>query len=223
MLRYRQQALNEAIFSCPSRASSIGALLLSKASLMFSKFFSWFRFSYSTVESTPTSLPKPLPSRKAAGPGMFQKMRDLQLRTPPAEMGLTPASPDQLVGVCMEQLVGAAVMSLRCFLDGTVSVYFSAGGAIIGIGQHDEGREAGRRLLEEAQGLSSQFLPDSELALPGEGQTRFVLVRFDGTYAASEATALLESGNGALAGLYRLGQEVLAVARRLHESRVQGS
>ncbi|HNY32939.1 MAG TPA: hypothetical protein PKO15_18820 [Fibrobacteria bacterium] len=186
---------------------------------MLSKIISWFWYNFSSEESATPVRPQPLAGRKPAGAGMFQKMRDMQLRTPPSEMGLTAQAPDQIVIVCMEQGLDNGAYSLRCFVDGTVSLYFTSGGAIIGVGQQDEGRQKGLAFLQAAEAFRPQFQPDTELALPTAGRTRFILVRFDGTFSVEVATADLESGQSPLSPLFHLGHEVITVARKLHESR----
>lgn len=186
---------------------------------MLSKIINWFVYNFSSLESSAPVRPQPLAGRKPAGPGMFQKMRDMQLRTPPREMGLVPSAPDQIVCVCMEQGIGDGAMSLRCFLDGTVSLYFTGGFGIIGVGQNDEGKSKGLALVNAADQFREHFQPDQELALPGGDRTRFILVRFDGTFSVEVATADLESGQGPLSPLFHLGHEVITVARKLHESR----
>ncbi|MBK8800731.1 MAG: hypothetical protein IPN71_01465 [Fibrobacteres bacterium] len=185
---------------------------------MLSKILAWFWYSSSTESSAPSRL-QPLAARKPAEPGMFQKMRDMQLRTPPSEMGLTKTSDDQIVGVCMEQSIGNAVMSLRCFVDGTVSLYFSTGAAIIGVGQHEQGREKGLAFVKASSQFQEHLTLDQKLALPEDGQTRFILVRFDGTFSAGTLTVDLGENRSPLSPLFRLGHEVITVARLLQESR----
>lgn len=189
---------------------------------MLSKILSWFWYSSSSESSAP-SRPQPLAARKPSEPGMFQKMRDLQLRTPPSEMGLTKVSDDQIVGVCMEQSIGNAVMSLRCFVDGTVSLYFSTGAAIIGVGQQDQGREKGLAFVKAASQFEGNFEYDQKLVLPEEGQTRFILVRFDGTLSAKAVTEDLGEYRSPLSPLFHLGHEVITVARLIQESRSKES
>ncbi|HOX52604.1 MAG TPA: hypothetical protein PKY05_14060, partial [Fibrobacteria bacterium] len=50
----------------------------------------------------------------------------------------------------------------------------------------------------------------------------FSLVRFDGTFSAEVATSELESGQSPWCPLFAQAQEVVTVARRLHESRTSG-
>ncbi|MBK9577796.1 MAG: hypothetical protein IPK50_07870 [Fibrobacterota bacterium] len=185
---------------------------------MLSKILSWFWYSSSSESSAP-SRPQPLAARKPSEPGMFQKMRDMQLRTPPSEMGLTKTSDDQIVGICMEQSMGNAVMSLRCFMEGTVSLYFSTGAAIIGVGQHEQGREKGLAFVKAASQFHEHFTPDQELALPEGGQTRFILLRFDGTFSAGALTEDLGENRSPLSPLFHLGHEVITAARLIQENR----
>jgi hypothetical protein len=71
---------------------------------------------------------------------VYRDLRQQVLTLDPAKIGLPSSDKNQIHGVLMETGYPEAVATLVTIADGTVSLYFSNGGGIIGVGQH-EGRE----------------------------------------------------------------------------------
>jgi len=74
-----------------------------------------------------------------------------------------------------------AVVSLLAIGDGTVSLYFSNGGGIIGLGQHEEPNKVSKELLQMTSQFLSDFSSTTERTLPAPDMTRFYVFTFDGT------------------------------------------
>jgi hypothetical protein len=123
-----------------------------------------------------------------------------------------------------EQWSGAAVAAMELGLesgtativaiaDGTVSMYLSSGGGVIGAGEHAAVRNAAdhfRRVVAESYDL----VPVSgELPLPAAGQIRFHARKLDGAFSAAAPEALLRTGRHPLAPLYAAGQDLLTEIR----------
>jgi len=68
---------------------------------------------------------------------IYREMRDRVLALDPASIGLIQSGPNQVWGALMETGHPEAVSTLVVLGDGTVSLYFSNGGGIIGLGQHE--------------------------------------------------------------------------------------
>jgi hypothetical protein len=88
----------------------------------------------------------------------------------------------------MDWNVGPGVATLAAYSDGTVSLYQSAGGGIIGAGQHEAVRAAGLRFVALLRSLAPRLEPAGEYPLPSSGQVVFWLVCRDRTTASGSAT-----------------------------------
>ena len=65
---------------------------------------------------------------------IYQGLRQQVLTLDPLSLGLDPSASNRVWGVLMETGYPEAVASLVVIADGTVSLYFSNGGGIIGVG-----------------------------------------------------------------------------------------
>ena len=136
-------------------------------------------------------------------------------------LGVDPASISVPDG---EQWSGAAVAAMELGLpngtativaiaDGTVSMYVSSGGGVIGAGEHAAVRHAAdhfRRVVAESRDLL--HVP-GELPLPVAGQVRFHARKVDGAFSSAAPEALLRTGRHPLATLYAAGQDLLTEIR----------
>ncbi len=123
-----------------------------------------------------------------------------------------------------EQWSGAAVAAMELGLasgtativaiaDGTVSMYVSTGGGVIGAGEHAAVRNAAdhfRMVVAESRDL---LQVSGELPLPVAGQVRFHARKLDGAFSAGAPEALLRTGRHPLAPLYAAGQDLLTEIR----------
>jgi hypothetical protein len=123
-----------------------------------------------------------------------------------------------------EHWTGAAVAAMELGLangtativaiaDGTVSMYVSSGGGVIGAGEHAAVRNAAnhfRTVVAESRDLLPVF---GEPPLPVAGQVRFHARKLDGAFSAGAPEALLRTGRHPLAPLYAAGQDLLTEIR----------
>ena len=131
-------------------------------------------------------------------------------------LGLAPQSataPPTTLAVLMETGYPEAVATLVAVSDGSVSLYFSNGGGIIGAGEHAPVRSVAAKFLAAA----AVYVPQASLAqqfpLPSRGRVRFYLVTSQGTYTAEAAEDDLGYERHPFAPLFHQGHELIAAVR----------
>ena len=143
----------------------------------------------------------------------YDGLRSQVLALDPATVGITPSEFDRVWGLLMETGYPEAVATLVALGDGTVSLYFSNGGGIIGFGGHDRPRQAFRVLLAFAPAFLDQTERVAEHPLPAQGRTCFSLLTFDGVFAAEAAEDDLGQNRHPLSPLFYKAQAVITQAR----------
>jgi hypothetical protein len=136
--------------------------------------------------------------------------------TSPAQLGLKPAA-TEVWGVLMETGYPDAVVTLLVLADGTVSVYFSNGGGIIGLGQHPGPERASKSFLALAQQFVNNAKPTSEHPPPAPSRTRFYLLSGRGNYFSEAREQDLGKGRHLFAPLFHKGHEVIMEIRLVDE------
>jgi len=112
-----------------------------------------------------------------------------------------------------------AVASLVAVADGTVSLYFSNGGGIIGLGPHPCPQRVGKELIALAQQFVAQASPTTSFPLPQSGITSFYLLCGTGVLVAEAKTDDLGRGHHRLSQLFHKGQELISEIRVIEEKR----
>jgi hypothetical protein len=105
----------------------------------------------------------------------YSGLRKMVLSIAPKDIGLKP-KPNEVWGVLMETGYPKAVATLVALADGTISLYFSNGGGVVGLGGHSGPRQAAQSFLLESQQFSGQARPTTTFPLPGPTFTRFYLL-----------------------------------------------
>ena len=148
--------------------------------------------------------------------GVYHNLRRAILELVPAEAGLkpTPAAP-HVWGVLTEMSYPKSVVTLVCLVDGTTSLYFSAGGGILGSGQHRSVAQAGETLVETAERALAALRPTSACSLPAAGQVQFIVLTYEGKWIASATEQELVNGHHRLSALFDGAQEVITQIRLL--------
>ena len=144
---------------------------------------------------------------------IFLKLREQILSSEPAQAGslLEPSAP--VVGMLMETGHESAVVTLVTMADGTVSLYFSNGGGMIGLGEHEGPRTAALELLRLAGRFLAKAKAASRFELPSNGTTSFVFLTKMGAYSATALESDLGNGRHSLSPLFHKAQEVITQAR----------
>lgn len=112
----------------------------------------------------------------------------------PQEIGLRTEDCPQVWGLMMELGYANVVASLVVLFDGSVSVYLSDGGGVIGCGLHPEVRSAASKLLCSAQRLASACRPASTFPMPADAQVCFYLLTVSGVVSMKLAKEVLDDG-----------------------------
>jgi len=148
---------------------------------------------------------------------IYRNLRQQVLTLDPAKIGLRPTAANQVWGLLLETGYPKAVVSLVTIADGTVSLYFSNGGGIIGVGQHDEPRKACEAFLA----FAPKFIPYADrtevFPLPSEGHTRFYFFTFNGILTVDANEDELGNNRSPLSPLFHKGHEVITAALRIDE------
>lgn len=140
-------------------------------------------------------------------------LRQMVFNTEPSQLKLTFDGTHKVWGVVMEELYGDTSASLVCLADGAVSIYFGNGGGIIGMGEHEEPRNAANAFILQASDFLDYAQPIKEYPLPSKGECVFYFHTFDGLYKATAPQADIREGRSPLAPLYNKAHEVIAQCR----------
>jgi hypothetical protein len=138
------------------------------------------------------------------------------LTTKPESVGLKPAA-DEIWGVLMETGYPEAVVSLLALADGTVSIYFSNGGGIIGLGTHPGPERAGKEFIALAQTFSSYGLSTQKFPLPKVSSTRFYFLSGSDIKTVEAKEDDLGKGRHPLSPLFYKGHELISEIRAVDE------
>lgn len=148
----------------------------------------------------------------------FRRLRETLLHLTPEGLGLDP---ECVVWVALMELGSPeGVVSLAAVADGTTSVSFSTGGAIVGAGGDEQVRLASAAFLAAVE----ENLDRLEQAgaggpsLPAEGEARFHALTGGGLLTGHAAVADIARRDDHLLALYAAGQEVLTQVRLAREA-----
>jgi hypothetical protein len=147
----------------------------------------------------------------------FAHLRNRLTRLTPAEIGLDADCP---VWVAVMELGSPdGVVSLAAVADGTTSLTFSSGGAILAAGEDEQVRLAGEVFLTAVEENLDRLEPAGpELPLPKEGQARFHAVTAQGLRTGSAEVADIARRDDRLLAPYAAGQELLTQIRLSRQS-----
>jgi hypothetical protein len=138
---------------------------------------------------------------------IYRDMRSMVLQQPAHNSGLL-----------METGYDGAVMTLVAISDDTVSIYFSNGGGMLGMGFQDEPRRVAAELLALAAHFRAQAVPAPQQPLPGKSKTRFYFLT-GGEVLASPEFVTDDLGNNRLpfSPLFHKAHELMAAVREAQE------
>jgi hypothetical protein len=149
----------------------------------------------------------------------FRRLRERLLALTPTEIGLEADCPVWLA--LMELGSPEGVISLAAVADGTTSVTFSTGGAIVAAGDDEQVRLAGEAFLAVVEDNMDRLDPARAGAppLPEEGQARFCALTAKGMRVGDAMVADIARRDDRLLALYAAGQEVFTQVRLSREAR----
>jgi hypothetical protein len=155
-----------------------------------------------------------VPVGRPADPDVYQGLRSMALGIDEA----TIAMPDSeswsgALVAAMELALSGGTATIVAIADGSVSMYLSSGGGVIGAGGHAAVRAAAQRfrtVVGESRGLLEST---EDFPLPEPGQVRFHARIAEAGYTAVASEAALKSGRHPLAPMYASGQDLLTEIR----------
>ena len=157
----------------------------------------------------------PKPEYKVAD--VYADLRSKVLGLDPSETGLTESGPNEVIAVLVETGYAEAVATLVMVSDGTVSLYFSNGGGMIGCGEHDGPRSAASQFLSAVPQFLKNAEAASEFPLPRPDHTRFYFVTSNGVFTAEALEDDLGNNREPLSPLFHKAQEVISQIRSTDE------
>jgi hypothetical protein len=146
----------------------------------------------------------------------YTGLRNMVLTTKPEAVGLKPAA-GEVWGILMETGYPEAVVSLVALADGTVSIYFSNGGGIIGLGPHPGPQRAGKALIAYAQQYSKHGAKTKKYPLPIPSYTRFYFLTGSGFTFVEAKENDLGNGRHEMSPLFHKGHELISEIRAVDE------
>jgi hypothetical protein len=150
--------------------------------------------------------------------GAFEGLRRRALGVTVADLGVQPEAQAPIHGVIMETGYPEAVATFVCLRDGTVSLYLSTGGGVIGGGQHAAVRDA----CLEMFAITNRYAPDflaactavSGFPLPGAGEVFFYLLA-DRVYQAKCREDVLAAQQDPFSALFNNMHAVMTELRQV--------
>ncbi|MEO7861286.1 MAG: ankyrin repeat domain-containing protein [Nitrospirales bacterium] len=150
---------------------------------------------------------------------IYATLRNQALSLDPVQIGLKPDQSNPIFGILMESGYKDTVVTLSAIGDGSVSLYFSNGGGIIGLGQHERPQKACLSFLSDAKQFTSHLRPTKEFPLPQKGYTTFYFLTINGVLTFSAKETDLGNNRLPLSPLFHKAQEVITQARLVDEKR----
>ena len=154
-----------------------------------------------------------------AGPGsspgeVYGGLRSLALTTDRKEFRRPDGEPWSGALVAMMEIGFAeGSATIVAIGDGTVSMYTTGGGGVIGAGEHAAVQAAADRFRGVAADARGQLQVTTDFPGPTPGEVRFQLRTEDGDFSGAAQEATLASGRHPLSELYAAGQDLVTEIR----------
>ena len=155
--------------------------------------------------------------RGAAPPSpadVYAGLRSIALRVDPETLTLTSGESWSGAFVAMMEIgLAKGVASFVAMADGTVSMYTSVGGGVIGLGAHASVRASAARFRTVAGETRGLLERRTDFPLPEQGQVRFQVRTADGDYSGAAPENVLRAGRHSFSRLYEAGQDLVTEIR----------
>ena len=147
----------------------------------------------------------------------YYSMRLMALNILPDQLSLSPTEEfPSVFGVFMEIGMAEGAVTLVTLADGTVSLYYEAGGGIEDSGRHERVKEAAFRFIQAAEQMKEKFVFTTKFPLPLRGKVNFYVLTFDGVRTTEVGEEDLTEDNP-LSELIVIGNEVLTQLRKAQD------
>jgi hypothetical protein len=155
---------------------------------------------------------------KAGGARAAKDLRSQVLALDPATVQIPDGHWQGAYVALMETGLEKGTATLVAVADGTVSLYTSTGGGVIGAGQYLSVRDAAERFLRAAAELSPAMQHTTDFPRPVPGSVRFHVRTPQGDVSAGVVESVLRARRHALGPLYVAGQDVITEIRQLSDA-----
>lgn len=153
------------------------------------------------------------PARRGSA-GSYERLRSMAFGVDPASVRTAPGEPwNGATVAAMELTLDGATATVVAVADGTVSMYLSRGGGVIGAGEHAAVRAEGQRFRSVLADARGSLAPTADFPLPEPGQVRFHAVLGPDRATAVVPESTLRGGRHPLSPLYAAGQDLLTEIR----------
>ena len=149
---------------------------------------------------------------------IFTEMRNLAFSITPEQINIKP-NEGETFAVFMECGYPDAVISLRCMGDGAISIYFTNGGGMIGIGEHENAKNEGLKLIQLANEFTNKAKIVDQFPIPIKGETIFYIRTRNGVYMIEEEENKLGNNQSEYSPLFYQAQNVITQARLVQENK----
>ena len=144
----------------------------------------------------------------------FERLRDQVLSVRPDALALAPTRERPHVwAALMEWGIDDELAMLVTIADGTVSLYLSSGGGVIGAGADDNVRRAATEFLDVAEAHRDFLLPAKRVSRLKSGRARFHVRTFTAELTGEADENELGEERHALSPLFIAAQDVLTAIR----------
>jgi hypothetical protein len=146
-------------------------------------------------------------------------LRQQVLNLKPSDIGVTLDNEQQVYAAVVDMPINKNIASLICVFDGTVSLYYSNGGGMIGLGQKfDEVRKAGGSFLFSARQVLSKFDKVNKFPLPDGNKANVYLLTMNFIYKTSFDMSKVDSCSKEVSFINFLIQNVINKIRECSDT-----
>ena len=150
---------------------------------------------------------------------VYEGLRNHLFSVDPTTIGIERNTSHFVVwGVLMETGYPEAIVTLKALGDGSVSLYFSNGGGIIGLGEHEQPKLIAKQLIDLSQNFVDKLSETQNYPLPKKGYTRFYLLTFSGVFTTEIQEDILGNGKHELSPLFFKADDLITAIRIAQES-----
>lgn len=152
-------------------------------------------------------------------PSAYADLREMVFKLASGKAGNIEPTPSGLYAVMLETTYPEATFSLVVVSEGTVSLYFSNGGGVIGAGNYPTVREPADILLNGAPSFQEQMKPIERPNIPEVGNAAIHLVTDKGIFSVESCESDLGENKLPVSSLFHQAHEVISAVREVEELR----
>lgn len=181
-------------------------------------------FISNTIDFLGWGKPSPLDASPYRVADVYQGLRNQVFDLSSEDLVLSKPDNDRSVRCLLFEMGRPkAVVSLLAHSDGTVSLYFSNGGGILGLGQHEGPRRVSQELLQMVPHFLSEFNPTSDSSIPIPGRSKLYVFTSDQVLVLDSVEDTSENDRLSQSPLYGKAQELINEIRIVDEHRKKES